>query len=107
MVYDTVYITNCAVCHGMAPSASNGNLGNIRGTKDTFFMTLVNKPAQGTSCMGKGMYIVPSQPAQSVLIQKISQDTPPCGARMPPSGPLQAADIKLVTDWVMAGALNN
>jgi hypothetical protein len=108
MVYDSVYIASCAVCHGMKPTpTANGNLGDIKGSKDAFYNALVNKPALGAQCTGKGMYIVPGQPAQSLLIQKISQATPPCGTQMPPTGPLQSADIKLVTDWVMAGALNN
>lgn len=109
MVYDMVYMTQCAICHGMKPSATaNGNLGDIRGSKDAFYTAFVSKPAIGALCGGKGTYVVPGQPAQSLLIQKITQDTPPCGGtRMPPTGPLEPADIKLVTDWVMAGALNN
>jgi hypothetical protein len=107
MVYETVYVTNCAVCHGMAPSPSaNGNLGNVKGGKDTFFQMLVNKPAQGPQCMGKGMYIVPGNPAMSLLLQKVSS-TPPCGVEMPVGGMLQPTEVKMISDWIMAGALNN
>jgi mono/diheme cytochrome c family protein len=105
-IYDSVYVTNCAVCHGMVPNVNtNGNLGPIK-NKDAFYMSLVNKPTQGPACMGKGMYIVPGQPAMSVLLQKVST-TPPCGVEMPVGGMLMASDVKLLTDWVAAGALNN
>jgi hypothetical protein len=106
MVYDTVYVTNCAVCHGMMPSDNtNGKLGMIR-NKDQFFAALVGKPTQGSQCMGKGTYIVPGSPATSILVQKVST-TPPCGVEMPVGGMLMASDVKLITDWVSAGALNN
>jgi hypothetical protein len=105
-VYDMVYVTNCAVCHGMAPSDNtNGKLGMIRG-KQAFYDALVNKPTQGVQCTGKGMYIVPGNPAMSVLVQKVSS-TPPCGVEMPVGGMLQPAEVKMLTDWIMAGAMNN
>jgi hypothetical protein len=107
MVYDTVWITNCAVCHGMAASANtNGNLGAVKGGKDVFYNMLVNKPAQGPQCVGKGMYIVPSSPTTSLLVQKVSS-APPCGVEMPVGGMLSAEDTKMLTDWITAGALNN
>lgn len=105
-VYDMVYVTNCAVCHGMAPSDNtNGKLGMIRG-KQAFYDALVNKPTQGVQCTGKGMYIVPGNPAMSVLVQKVST-TPPCGVEMPVGGMLQPAEVKMLSDWIAAGAMNN
>lgn len=105
MVYDTVYVTKCAVCHGMNPGSSNGMLGGIRG-KQAFYDTLVGKPAGG-GCSGKGNYITPGQPAMSVLSEKVSMDMPPCGARMPPGDVLAPEEIKLINDWITAGAMNN
>jgi hypothetical protein len=106
MVYDTVYVTNCAVCHGMMPSDNaNGKLGMIR-SKDMFYQALVGKPAQGAQCAGKGTYIVPGNPSMSLLLQKVSS-TPPCGVEMPVGGMLQPTEVKMLTDWIMAGAMNN
>jgi hypothetical protein len=109
-VYDMIYQSggNCAVCHGMAPKdGTNGNLGDIRGGKQAFFDALVSKPAKGTQCMGKGMYIVPGKPAESLLYQKVSEAMPPCGVQMPVGGMLMPAELKLLSDWITAGALNN
>ena len=100
--------TNCVACHGM-PSMDtlNGNLGMIK-DKAQFYAAVVGKPMRGVAnmCMGKGMYVVPSNPAMSMLLQK-TMDPPPCGAQMAPGNPLSAADTKTLTDWIMAGAPNN
>ncbi len=105
-LYDMVYVTNCAVCHGMMPSDNtNGKLGMIR-NKQAFYDALVNKPAQGVQCTGKGMYIVPGNPTMSLLVQKVSS-TPPCGVEMPVGGMLQPTEVKMLTDWIAAGAMNN
>lgn len=109
-VYDMVYQSggNCAVCHGMAPKdGTNGNLGSIVGGKQAFYDKLVSKPAMGSQCMGKGMYIVPGKPAESLLYQKVSQAMPPCGVQMPVGGMLMPAELKLLSDWITAGAMNN
>jgi len=105
-LYDMVYVSNCAVCHGMNPSDNaNGKLGMIK-NKQAFYDTLVNKPAQGAQCAGKGMYIVPGNPSMSLLVQKVSS-TPPCGVEMPVGGMLQPTEVKMLTDWIAAGAMNN
>jgi hypothetical protein len=107
MVWEMVIVNQCAVCHGMMPKDSaNGNLGNIKGGKDAFYNAVVNKPAQGSQCMGKGMYVVPGNPQMSLLLQKLSS-TPPCGVEMPVGGMLEPDQVKLITDWVAAGAMNN
>lgn len=94
----------CLVCHGMpAKDGTNGNFGGV--TKATLHAAIVNKPMAGVSnmCMGKGMYVVPGNPAMSMLLQKVSAN-PPCGATMPPGDMLTAAETKTLTDWIMAGA---
>jgi mono/diheme cytochrome c family protein len=105
-IYDMIYSVKCAVCHSMAPSDNaNGKLGMIR-SKDQFYQAIVGKPTQGSQCTGKGMYVVPSNPAQSVLVQKTSQ-MPPCGMQMPLGGMLEPAQVKLLIAWISAGAVNN
>lgn len=100
--------TNCLVCHGMpSKDSTNGNLGMIR-DKAQFYAAVVGKPMQGVAnkCMDKGMYVVPGNPAMSMLLRK-TMEPPPCGAQMAPGNPLSEADTKTLTDWIMAGAPNN
>jgi hypothetical protein len=56
--------------------------------------------------MGKGNYVTAGSPQTSLLLQKLGM-MPPCGTRMPLGGMLSAAETKLVTDWIMAGAKND
>jgi hypothetical protein len=52
--------------------------------------------------------IVPAQPCDSILPQKLSR-TPPFGSRMPYNGPpyFSATELQLVRDWIAEGALDN
>jgi len=99
----TLFRSNCAICHAMAPSDSaNGKFGMIT-TKEAFHSFLVNKPAAGAGCSGKGMYVVPGDAANSLFIKKL-KPTPPCGSQMPVGNPLPAADIAVFEAWVAGGA---
>jgi hypothetical protein len=51
--------------------------------------------------------VVASDPGASLLVDKIDNAAPSCGVRMPPSGPLTAAQIKQIKDWIAAGAKND
>jgi hypothetical protein len=105
-IYSKIYTLSCAACHSMAPSDNqNGMLGMIR-SKDQLYAALVDKPAQGSQCMGKGTYIVPGHPETSLLIQKLSTK-PPCGVSMPLGGMSQPHMLELLSAWIAAGALNN
>ncbi len=106
MVAEKIYSTQCAVCHGMAAGESrNGNLGGIL-NKQQFYDAVVGKASTSAACMGKGMYIVPGNPAESLLLKKL-MPSPPCGAQMPPGSELPAEDIALLTSWIMGGAKND
>jgi len=52
--------------------------------------------------------IVPGDPCNSILFQKIGR-TPPFGSRMPYNGPpyFSAEERMIVHDWIAEGALNN
>jgi hypothetical protein len=51
--------------------------------------------------------VVPTEPCESVLFQKVS-GAPPFGARMPYGGPyLNDDDIEKVHDWIAEGAEDN
>jgi len=55
-----------------------------------------------------GTAIIPGQPCQSIMFQKVSAG-PPFGGRMPLSGPpfLSQQQLDLVHDWIAEGAKNN
>lgn len=51
--------------------------------------------------------VIPSQPCDSILLQKVSAG-PPFGARMPLDGaPLDAEQRQLISDWIAEGAREN
>jgi hypothetical protein len=52
--------------------------------------------------------VVPGQPCQSVLLQKVGEG-PPFGSRMPLDGPpyLENADLDAISDWIVEGALDD
>jgi hypothetical protein len=52
--------------------------------------------------------VVPGQPCQSVILQKVS-DGPPYGSRMPLDGPpyLGDDDLEVLSDWIFEGANDN
>jgi hypothetical protein len=61
----------------------------------------------GTGCAGMDvMRVKAGDPAASLLIQKL-EGTQTCGNTMPPSGMLKPDQIKLVRDWITAGAKND
>jgi hypothetical protein len=69
------------------------------------FNNTVNVPS--SQIMG-WVRISPGDTANSLLYRKITQDTPPVGSRMPLGGPnLMAANIAIIRDWILGGALNN
>ncbi|MDZ7680260.1 MAG: c-type cytochrome domain-containing protein [Fodinibius sp.] len=52
--------------------------------------------------------VVPGEPDNSPLIDKISNDNPEFGERMPEGGPpLSDEDISLIREWIANGAENN
>ena len=113
-VYAAVIAKSCidSQCHG---SAMQGNLamsGSI-----VAFSNLVNVPASGTcpgpdgstengcACGKSGeLRVKAGDPANSLLVQKLSGN-PPCGDRMPPNADPLPQDLQdLVKNWIMAGA---
>lgn len=55
-----------------------------------------------------GIAIIPGQPCQSIMYQKVSAG-PPFGGRMPLNGPpyLSEEQLQLLHDWISEGAQNN
>jgi polyvinyl alcohol dehydrogenase (cytochrome) len=86
-------------CHG---ATSLGMIDNPA----TAYAILLAATANGPSCAGAGALVVPNQPEQSVLYQKLAT-TPPCGGSMPPNAPLTQQEIDQVAMWIQMGATNN
>src|SRR5258706_9562354 len=84
-IYSVVFPVNtraqCGFCHGLPPNdKSNGNL-SVGSDKAAAYAALVRKSSTSSKCKGKPL-VVPGQPDQSLLLQKVTS-TPPCGDHMP------------------------
>jgi len=94
-----ILMPKCGGCHGAAG-------GLMLAMKDAAYTALM---ANATGGMCSGMKrVVPNMPDTSVLLMALKKS----GCRMssmqmPPAGMLPATDIKMVEDWIKAGAMNN
>jgi hypothetical protein len=62
----------------------------------------------GSKCAAGKVYVIAGNAADSLLYQKVSMATPPCGDRMPLGyAALTAAESETVRAWIAGGALNN
>jgi hypothetical protein len=60
-------------------------------------------------CAGQGTIVIPNNPADSIMVQKM-RAMPSCGDEMPPAGGLQTIGdplIQIVEEWINLGAPNN
>jgi hypothetical protein len=99
-------------CHG------SGMGGLMLKNKRIAYDALVNVPAAGPACAGKGgVRVKPGMPDMSLLLDKLSHTTPSCGEIMPvgvklapncvstmPTVCTTEAELALVRDWIAAGA---
>jgi hypothetical protein len=51
--------------------------------------------------------VAPGDPDGSYMVEKLEQDMPAMGTRMPPTAPLDQERIDLVRAWIEAGALDD
>lgn len=104
-VYSAVLAKRCLPCHATLTGVSLGKLD--LSSKAKAYANLVNVPASGSACTGKGTRVVPGQASSSLLYTKTSS-SPPCGLQMPfQIGPLSSSQRNLIKDWINAGALEN
>ena len=96
-LYDTVLRPNCGPCH---TARAFGGLSMPRASDG--LEALVNRDATTAACAGRRR-VIPGDPDNSVLFQKIS-GVNMCGSLMPPSGALSGADIEKVRSWIEQGA---
>jgi hypothetical protein len=83
------------------------NLGGVGVQLSGFDMSTLVSMRRGGSTSGAKI-IVPGDPCQSVIAQKVSS-APPTGARMPLNGPpfFTKEEEQLLHDWIAEGAQDN
>jgi hypothetical protein len=104
-VYTTVIGPVCSTCH-----AANGEAPFlVMSSQSAAYTNLVGVKASGPSCGSSGdTRVVAGSAPTSLLYEKVSMTTPPCGGQMPLGGsPLSAADQGLFAAWINAGAKND
>ncbi|HEY0706786.1 MAG TPA: hypothetical protein VGG33_08320 [Polyangia bacterium] len=96
MVYSMYIGPTCGTCHSMATA------GNHKG------VVLANKAAAFMTMNAVAGTIVAGNAANSNLVKLLQNMGTGTAKRMPPGGTLAtAAQIKLVSDWINAGAMDN
>jgi len=92
----------CTRCHvDGGPSGAD----NLILTASVAYANLVNVPSHEKS---SAIRVVPGDPDNSYIVQKLEGASGIVGARMPFGGPFLTADqVSLIRQWIAAGALNN
>ncbi len=91
-------------CHGIGGATLNFS------SKQAAYASLVDHEATGAMCRDQGLVIVvPGEPDASLLLAKVSSDTPPCGGRMPriPGVFVEPREIEQIRAWILRGAPND
>jgi hypothetical protein len=104
-VYTEILQPICSTCHRPGGDGSFQNFSS----QSAAYAALVGVKASGPSCGSSGeTRVVPGNASQSLLWQKVSETSPPCGDQMPLGGPpLSSAQTTLIEDWINAGAPND
>lgn len=99
-VEQKVFARGCVFssCH-----AANGSPAGGLSLAGSTFEKLVN--VKSTLAPEK-QRVVPFDPDQSFLFEKLAQDKPSAGVRMPPGQPLAEDEIAMIRAWIVAGAEN-
>jgi hypothetical protein len=98
-----IFDPGCTPCHsdvGRTPSAGmNLKAGSA-------FANLVNVPSSG---LPGAVRVIAGNANGSYIVQKLEGAPGIAGLRMPRNGPpfLTDAQVKMIRDWITAGALNN
>lgn len=103
MIQTQIFDVSCAGCHtdnGRSPAAGM----NLRA--GSAFTNLVNVASSG---LPSAVRVIPGNANGSYLVQKLEGAPGIVGLRMPRNGPpyLTDAQVKMVRDWITAGAPNN
>ena len=104
-------------CHGQGQAQGALSMGN----KADAYKNLVGVSAAGPACQASGkVRVKPADPGASLLLDKLSRALPSCGETMPigvklapaclstaPTVCTTDAELSLVKDWIMSGAMND
>lgn len=93
-----IFNQHCISCHDNIVYSGNLNL-----TNSNSYNNLVNVVSTAYS---PNIRVVPSNPTNSVLLQKINNSNQ-FGQNMPISGSLSQQEINSIKEWINQGALNN
>jgi hypothetical protein len=101
-VYTTVLGPNCSSHHAAGQADSFLDMS----TKSAAYDSLVGVKASGPACgSSAAVRVVPGSASTSLLYEKVSMTTPPCGSQMPLGlTPLSSADQQMIEAWINAGA---
>ena len=99
-IQEKIFTPTCATagCHSGAMPAAGQDLSDA----DASFNALVMMPSNQSALFR----VLPGDPDMSYLIEKLEQDMPTGGLRMPRNGPpyLDQADIDVIRQWITDGA---
>jgi hypothetical protein len=103
MIQTQIFDPGCTSCHSDASHVPSGGLNLKSGSA---FASLVNVPSSG---LAGAVRVVPGNADNSYLVKKLEGTAGIVGLRMPRNGPpfLSDAQVKMIRDWIAAGALNN
>ena len=95
-----IVMTKCSLtgCHGGASVAAGLDLSAAVIAAPQPLVDKLNKGETGSCTASVAKIIDSAKPEQSLLYTKVN--TPPCGAKMPPSGPLAASELACVLNWI-------
>jgi|GEM_PF-3168160 len=98
-----IFDQQCRSCH-----RGGSQFSLDLGTKESAYAELVGGPSKGAAefitCTGMGLFrVVPGEPAQSLLMQKL-EAVQPCGDQMPPGKHLPDSQLREIRSWITAGA---
>ena len=98
-----IFDPGCASCHTDVGRTPSGGTNLKAGAS---FAALVNVPSNAKT---GAIRVIPGNANGSYLIQKLEGDAGIVGGRMPRTGPpfLTDAQVKMIRDWIAAGAPNS
>ncbi len=98
-----IFDPGCASCHTDVGRTPSSGLNLKAGSS---FRALSNVPSVAKT---GAVLVIPGNPNGSYLIQKLEGDAGIVGGRMPRTGPpfLTDAQVKMIRDWIAAGAPNS
>ena len=108
-VYTTILQPTCSSHHTAGGADSFLDFSSKASAYASLVGVKASGPACGTNEAGPvETRVVAGSPSLSLLYQKVSQSTPPCGSQMPLNeAPLSSADQVKIQSWIIQGAAND